>query len=65
MIVKLLPSAIVVFLLKKLLPVGGLLGVVIYGALFVALYCLSAYFIVMNDYEKGIVKKYLGKLVGH
>jgi len=62
MILKLLPSVLIVALLKILIPVSGLAGVFVFGAIFVILYCLSAYFFVMNGFEKEIIRKYLGKI---
>ncbi len=63
MLVRLLPSAAVVYLLQYFIPVAGFLGMVIYGAVFVALYCVSAYYLVMNSYEKDIVNKLFRKIV--
>lgn len=63
MILKLAVPALVVFGIKIVCPVDGLLGVVVYGALYVVLYLIDAYFIVMNEYEKGIVNKFAGKVL--
>ena len=63
MILKLAVPALVVFGIKIVCPVDGLLGVVVYGALYVVLYFIDAYFIVMNEYEKGIVNKFAGKVL--
>ena len=64
MVSRLLPSVVIVAVLVKVLPISGLLGVFVYGIIFVALYCASAYFFVMNGFEKQLCNKYLSKIFG-
>lgn len=62
MTVRLLPAAVTVFLLQAFFPVKEILGVAVYGAVFVILYCVSAYFFVMNSFEKELCATYLKKI---
>lgn len=62
MIIKLLPSVVVVGVLMHFFVIEGLLGVFVYGALFVVLYCASSYFLVMNSFEKQLTGKYVSKI---
>jgi len=62
MIARLAPSAVAVFVIKHFIPLSGLADVFVYGALFVVLYCISAYFLVMNSFEKELTHKYLKKV---
>ena len=62
MTLKLVPSVVITALVKYFFPMTGILSVFVYGALFVGLYCLTVYFFVMNEYEKGLTNKYLGKV---
>ncbi len=64
MTVKLLPSVVVVALLMRFIVIEGFLSVIVYGVLFVALYCVAAYFLVMNSFEKQLTGKYLSKIFG-
>ncbi|MBQ7671179.1 MAG: oligosaccharide flippase family protein [Clostridia bacterium] len=63
MALKFIPSIAVSLTLKLLFPLKGLFELLAYGSVFVLLYSLTSYFFVMNDYEKGLVKKYAGKLI--
>lgn len=51
-----IPITIIVFLMK-LTRMSGMTGVIIYGVIYTVIYCLVIYYIVMNDYEKNIIKK--------
>ena len=62
MVIRLLPSFAVAFAVSRLLPISGLAGVFVYGASFTVIYCISAYFFVMNSFEKDITKRYLKKV---
>ena len=63
MTLKFIPSVAVIVVLKMFLPLAGILSVFVYGAVFVCLYGLTAYFFVMNGYEKDLTNKYLGKVL--
>ncbi len=57
------PSVAATLALKLLFPLGGLMELAVYGPVFVVLYAVSAYVLVMNSYEKDMVKKYAGKII--
>lgn len=52
---------IAILLLMYILPLNGFMNLIIYGGLYTFLYCITAYFISMNHYEKEIVKKIFAK----
>lgn len=56
-----IPFAVVLIFIK-LTNLSGIFSVMVYGTLYVILYCFVAYFIVMNEYEKGICNLFLKKL---
>ena len=53
---------IVIMLIIKFTKMTGILSVIIYGLIYTIMYCLTAYTISMNKYEKDIVKKVINKL---
>jgi len=57
------PSVAAALALKLIFPLDGLKELAVYGTAFVILYALCAYLFVMNSYEKGIVRKYAGKII--
>ncbi len=63
MAIRFVPAIGIAVLLKVFIPLPGLLELFVYGIIYVAIFCLSAYFIVMNSYEKELVNKYIGKVV--
>lgn len=63
MTLKFVPSIAVALLLKFFVPIAGIRELIVYAPIFAVLYGLTAYFFVMNDYEKGILKKYARKLI--
>lgn len=40
----------------------GIISVIVYSTVYTMLYCITAYFLSMNDYEKNIIKRVLVKL---
>lgn len=62
MFLKLLPSAILVWIVILLTHFDGILSVFIYGFLYVVCYCFSAYKFAMNTFEKNIIKDIFGKI---
>ena len=46
----------IILLFKHFLIFKGLISIIIYGSLFTILYCITAYLLCMNTYEKNIVK---------
>ena len=63
MTLKFLPAIAISVGLKLLFPLEGVVESIVYGALFGILYALSAYLFVMDSYERGLVKKYVGKFI--
>ena len=57
------PPIAVSLALKLIFPLGGIKELLVYGSVFVVLYSACSYLFVMNSYEKGMVKKYTGKLI--
>lgn len=62
MAAKFTPSIVLMLALKFAFPLEGIAELLVYGAVFVILYFVSAYAFVMNGYERGLVKKYAGKV---
>lgn len=62
MTIKFIPSIIFILMLMYFIKLDGIIGVIVYGGLYTGIYCLNAYFIVMNEYEKNILDKLLIKL---
>jgi len=63
MILKMLiPFFITVIIIKIFNSDGGLWSVIIYGLIYILLYCITAYTIVMNKYEKNLLKSIFIKL---
>ncbi|MDD6094178.1 MAG: lipopolysaccharide biosynthesis protein [Clostridia bacterium] len=63
MTLKFLPAVAVTAVLKFTLKLPGMTEFFVLGTVYVLLYCITAYFAVMNEYEKGIVKKAVGKVL--
>lgn len=56
------PAIVIILLIIHFTNITGILSVIIYGSIYIILYCLVSYFIIMNNYEKEIVNKLLKKL---
>lgn len=63
MTLKFLPAIGVSIAIKFIFPLNGIFELLAYGSVFTILYSASAYLFVMNEYERGLVKKYLGKII--
>lgn len=63
MIVWLVLPALAVAFVKMFFPLSGLMGVIVYGALYVMLYCAVAYIFVMNGFEKELVNRFARKIL--
>ncbi len=61
MFLQFLPTAAMTLVIISVTNIDGIIGVLIYGSVYVAFYCLFAYRFAMNAYEKNIVKGVLGK----
>lgn len=53
---------IAIVVLMHFVTLHGYVNLVVFGGIYTILYCLTCYFLVMNDYEKNIVNKVLIKL---
>lgn len=53
---------LVIVILMHIVILHGYTNLVVFGGLYTILYCLTCYFLVMDDYEKNIVNKVLIKL---
>lgn len=56
-----IPIAIILIIMH-LIPLHGYYNVMVFGGIYTILYCITCYFISMNDYEKDIINKMLIKL---
>lgn len=60
-----IPNIIPLFLIivfMKLTSFKGINNIIVYGGIYTILYCITAYFISMNEYEKSIIDRVLIKL---
>jgi len=62
-VVRYLPCMAAVYVISAFYPISGLWGVLLYGGLYIVLYFISTYFLVMNGYEKGLVRRYISKVL--
>ncbi len=62
MTVKMLPSMAITYALKSFIQIDGLGELIVFAPIYVILYCASSYLFIMDDYEKGLIKKISGKL---
>ncbi|MBE6159689.1 MAG: virulence factor MviN [Lactobacillales bacterium] len=62
MLFKLLIPLVITILIMCFTNLDGLINVIVYGGIYSILYIITAYFIVMNEYEKEIINKVLRKL---
>lgn len=63
MILKFSIPIIAIIIITKLTSFTGIISVIIYGSIYTVLYCIIAYVIVMNDYEKKLVNSILKKIL--
>lgn len=54
---------IAILILKRFIQLQGLLYLILFGGLYVGIYCINSYFISMNKYEKTIVNNVLQKIM--
>ncbi len=52
----------VILVFKHYIVLVGIKSILIYGSIFTIIYCISAYFLSMNTYEKAIVKGIITKI---
>ena len=53
---------VAIVILMHFVTLHGYVNLIVFGGIYTILYCLTCYFLVMNDYEKNIVNKVLIKL---
>ena len=53
---------VAIVILMHFVTLHGYVNLIVFGGLYTILYCLTCYFLVMDDYEKNIVNKVLIKL---
>ena len=56
-----IPIAIII-LFKYFTNIHGLVGFLLYGVVYSIMYCITAYLLSMNDYEKDLIYKFLIKI---
>ena len=52
----------IIILLMNFIKLNGIIYLIVYGGIYLIMYCLFAYFISMNKYEKDLVNKLLVKI---
>lgn len=52
---------IIILILMKLININGLLSILIFGSIYTIIYCITSYYLSMNNYERNIVNKVLIK----
>lgn len=53
---------IIMIIIKYSINLQGVIGIIIYGGSYTILYCISAYFFAMNNYEKNILFRFKNKI---
>jgi len=61
MLVAYIIPIVITVLLIKLISLHGYIHVIVFGAIYTLLYCITSYFLVMNNYEKDLINKILIK----
>lgn len=62
MVMKFMIPLIISIIIIKLIPLKGFIHVIVFGGVYTLLYCLNAYLIVMNDYEKALINSVIKKI---
>ena len=62
MTIPMLIPIITILILMHIVTLHGYINLIVFGSIYTILYCLTCYFLVMDDYEKNIVNKVLIKL---
>ena len=57
-----LPLCIVVLMLK-ILSFGNVINLLFYIPIYILLYCLCCYYLVMNEYEKGLINSIFNRIL--
>ncbi|MBQ8475387.1 MAG: oligosaccharide flippase family protein, partial [Clostridia bacterium] len=62
MVLGILPAIVITYILKILFPISGIGEFFVYAPVFVILFCICAVTIVMNEYEKDILRAIIKKI---
>lgn len=62
MTIPMLIPIVAIVILMHFVTLHGYVNLIVFGGIYTILYCLTCYFLVMDDYEKNIVNKVLIKL---
>lgn len=62
MTIPILIPIVAIVILMHFVTLHGYVNLIVFGGIYTILYCLTCYFLVMDDYEKNIVNKVLIKL---
>ncbi|MCX4364229.1 MAG: oligosaccharide flippase family protein [Bacilli bacterium] len=54
---------VIILAIMNLISIDGWFGLIIFCGVYVILYCLTAYFLVMNKYERGLVVQIIKKFI--
>ncbi len=54
---------IIMLIITSYITITGFKGFILYGGVYTLLYCMSAYFLSMNEYEKSIVGDFIQKII--
>ena len=52
---------LIIIIIMKLTNLTGIVNFVVYGSIYTIIYCFNAYFLIMNEYEKGLIMDVLRK----
>ena len=52
----------IMILIKEKTCIVGFKGFIIYSGIYVCLYCITTYFLSMNEYEKKLIKTFIRKI---
>ena len=53
---------LIIIIFMKFIELNGIIALIVYASLYTIMYCIVAYFLSMNNYEKDIVNKVLVKI---
>lgn len=53
---------ILILLIMKFIELSGVKGFIVYGGIYTILYCITVYFLSMNEYEKKLINNFICKI---
>lgn len=54
---------VIILMIMKFVSIGGWIDLIIFGGIYVVLYCATAYSLIMNKYERGLVIQIIKKFI--